>query len=57
MYIDVGYKPSEVAALCNECIFLRSKVSNVEALDWLKKMISACDLALHRNLGLYLACD
>ena len=56
MYIDVGYKAGEVAALRSECMTLKLRVSNQDALTWLHQLLSACDLALQKNLGVYLAC-
>ena len=43
MYIDVGCKAGEVAELRSECMTLKLRVSNQDALTWLNQLLSACE--------------
>ncbi|HXG64147.1 MAG TPA: hypothetical protein VNO70_03510 [Blastocatellia bacterium] len=57
LYEDVAYKHHEIMWLREECLKVQLMTSNPEAKEGLRKLILACDEAMRRNTGLYLASD
>jgi hypothetical protein len=57
MYTDVEYHPDEINQLRAECVRAKLITSNPTGSEWVTKLLSACDTALQRGLGLYLASD
>lgn len=56
-YIDVEYKPEEIVALKNECLSVQTKTQDPTALKGLSKLVTACDKALEKGMGLSLLAD
>ncbi len=56
-YQDVWYDLEEIAQLRDECIQVRSKTNDEDALEGLNGLIAACDAAEKHKLGLFLGAD
>jgi hypothetical protein len=57
VYVDAFYANQEMLALRAECLNVERDTSNLVALRALQKLLSACDEAIAKGVGLYLACD
>lgn len=57
IFRDAFYAPSEVDKLLKECLELRQKTENKNALSALEKLIFACHEALKVKSGIFLVCD
>lgn len=57
VYQDVEYKPQEIEQLRQECLKIKAIADNNIALKGLGKIIFACDEALKKGMGLFLASD
>lgn len=56
-FSDVFYALSEIDKLLQECLELREKTENKNALSALEKLIFACNKALKVKSGIFLAAD
>jgi hypothetical protein len=57
MYSDVRYQSDDIKALQTECMRALSISRDEKASQWLSKLLTACDLALQNELGLFLASE
>lgn len=57
VFRDTFFTPPEVKKLLKECMELRQKTENKNALSALEKLIAACHEALKAQSGIFLACD
>ena len=56
-YADTWYAPEEVARLRGECLRAKAGAENQAAAGVLSELVRACDEALGRGWGVWLACD
>ena len=56
-YADAWYPPEEVGRLRGECLRAKAGTKNQAAAGVLSELIRACDEALGRGWGVWLACD
>ena len=57
MYKDYQFTPEELPWLREECLSVKSKTSNPQAIRALRKLIFACDEASRRGFHLLFICD
>ena len=56
-YEDYRFTPEEIPRLSEECLRAKSKVTNLNAVKALRKLIVACDEAFKRGYNLTFICD
>lgn len=57
IFEDVFFDPQEVERLKEECLGIRSSITNAAADLGLRKLLYSCDEALDDKFGLELTCD